>query len=71
MIRHGWRIFVCECGEVWTEKSRDRFSPSGDNCETCSDWVTPFAGCESPATDVDSHGNLVQYERVVIRRGKG
>jgi len=57
--RHGWRKFECECGYKWAEATRDRFSPSGEDCSKCGDWCVPCESWEDPALKVDSCGNLV------------
>ncbi len=59
IVRRGWRAFECqECSTKWEWPSRDRFSPSGENCPNCGDWEFP---CGSRADDdipVDEYGNL-------------
>lgn len=34
----GYRYFECSCGKKWLEHSRDKNTPSGDECE-CGEWV--------------------------------
>ncbi|MET2951740.1 hypothetical protein ABXV18_27040 [Vibrio owensii] len=39
--RAGIRFFSCgECGQAWSEASRDCLSPSGDHCD-CGEYVHP------------------------------
>jgi len=57
--RKGWRSFKCpECGNQWEWPSRDRFSPSGEDCLQCGEWVFPFANREDEALETDDYGNL-------------
>lgn len=58
--RRGWRHFKCdECGVAWRAPSRDCFSPSGDGCVRCSEWVHPFDCQVDLGLEVDSSGNLI------------
>jgi hypothetical protein len=38
-IESGFRLFACECSHEWIEHSRDRHTPSGDDCANCGEWV--------------------------------
>ncbi len=51
-IYGGYRHFVCECGREWVEYSRDRYSPSGDECHKCGDWVLAIP---APQTIVEAY----------------
>lgn len=56
----GYRFFSCdECGAHWSEKSRDCFSPSGEICPKCGEFIRPFNNEEHPEWPVDKSGNLV------------
>ena len=58
-IAQGWRAFDCdECGRKWEWPSRDRFSPSGENCPACGEWIFPHANRADETLPVDSMGNL-------------
>lgn len=57
--RRGWRYFECsECGLRWEWPSRDRFSPSGEDCPSCGEWVFPRGHREDASLPVDDSGNL-------------
>ena len=59
LVRQGWRAFDCyECGRKWEWPSRDRFSPSGENCPDCGEWLFSHANRADEALPVDSMGNL-------------
>lgn len=59
MIRMGWRSFDCdECGHSWEWPTRDRMSPSGENCPECGEWVFPHRNREDSTLPVDESGNL-------------
>lgn len=54
------RSFECdECGHKWEWPSRDRFSPSGENCPRCGEWLFPCGSREDASLPVDSSGNLM------------
>jgi len=58
--RTGYRFFHCEdCGHRWKEATRDRFSPSGENCPRCGEWWFPYHGEADPNLKVDKSGNLI------------
>ena len=58
-VRQGWRAFECdECGHKWEWPSRDRFSPSGENCPKCGEWLFPCGNREDATLPVDDSGNL-------------
>lgn len=57
--RVGWRRFECdECGHQWEWPSRDRHSPSGENCPECGQWVFPCGSRADDTLPVDTWGNL-------------
>ncbi len=59
LVQKGWRAFDCdECGRKWEWPSRDRFSPSGENCPDCGEWLFPHANRADETLPVDSMGNL-------------
>lgn len=59
LVRQGWRAFDCdECGHKWEWPSRDRFSPSGENCPKCGEWLFPCGNREDATLPVDKSGNL-------------
>jgi hypothetical protein len=59
IVRQGWRAFECdECGHKWEWPSRDRFSPSGENCPECGEWLFPCGNREDASLPVDESGNL-------------
>ena len=59
LVRQGWRAFDCDaCGRKWEWPSRDRFSPSGENCPDCGEWLFPHANRADETLPVDSMGNL-------------
>ncbi len=66
--RSGFRYFECaECLHAWHEASRDCFSPSGDPCSECGEFVHPCAYEYHPEWPVDSMLNLlpdVDYEKL-------
>ena len=69
--RKGWRYFDCEdCGEFWKETTRDRFSPSGVDCDNCGAWCHPVNRVPDDDLRVDSSGNLLAYQTLVMRHGK-
>lgn len=57
--RRGWRSFVCECGLKWAEPTRDRLSPSGENCPRCNGWCVPDREWPDRELQVDEFMNLV------------
>lgn len=58
-VRRGWRHFRCdECSHEWDGKSRDAFSPSGEDCPKCGEWVTPEYGVSDESLPCDEFGNL-------------
>ena len=58
--RKGWRAFKCpECNNQWEWPTRDRFSPSGENCLQCGEWVFPFDCREDESLETDKYGNLI------------
>lgn len=60
IVRQGWRAFDCdECGRKWEWPSRDRFSPSGENCPDCGEWLFPHASRADETLPVDTMGNLL------------
>jgi hypothetical protein len=59
-VRRGWRAFRCdECGHEWEWPSRDRHSPSGEDCPKCHEWVFPHANRPDESLPCDSMGNLL------------
>jgi hypothetical protein len=59
IVRQGWRAFECDaCGHKWEWPSRDRFSPSGENCPNCGEWLFPCGNREDASLPVDDSGNL-------------
>lgn len=57
--RKGWRTFECtECNYRWEWPTRDRFSPSGENCPYCREWCTPCSNRPDSSLPVDDRGNL-------------
>jgi hypothetical protein len=59
-VRRGWRFFEChECANKWERPSRDRHSPSGEDCPRCGEWVAPYANRPDPSLPCDSVGNLL------------
>jgi hypothetical protein len=66
-LKAGWRIFHCDtCGEKWESASRDRASPSGEECP-CGEWVFPHAARPDDTLLCNEYGNLAKtYERKVI-----
>ena len=68
--RAGWRHFKCEeCGRLWKETSRDRFSPSGVDCGCCGEWVSPCSNSTKPKVSVDDMGNTLMFECIIIQEG--
>lgn len=61
VVRRGWRFFSCHgCGNEWKTASRDRFSPSGENCPKCEAWTFPHADVQDESLLVDKSGNLLK-----------
>jgi len=59
ILRVGWRSFECgECDHKWEWPSRDRFSPSGEDCPKCGEWCTPRDNRPDASLPTDKHGNL-------------
>jgi len=57
--RKGWRLFECpDCNHQWEWPSRDRFSPSGENCPKCGEWSFPHANRFDEKLQTDLFGNL-------------
>ena len=70
MTRAGWRYFACdECGRIWWETTRDRFSPSGEDCVCCNAWVRPSGTSEVPIVETDAHANVRRHEVRVLHDG--
>lgn len=60
IIRRGWRKFRCdECGHVWEWATRDRLSPSGENCPECGDQCFPYENREDASIPADNMGNIM------------
>lgn len=58
-VRRGWRHFRCqECGHQWKWPSRDAFSPSGENCPRCHEWIHPHQSEVDATILCDKMGNL-------------
>ena len=58
-IRRGWRDFECdECGERWEYPTRDRFSPSGEECPKCATWIHPRGQRVDESIPCDGSGNI-------------
>ena len=57
--RNGWRKFSCECGKGWEWPTRDVYSPSGENCPDCGDFVHPCGGYIDENLHADEFGNLL------------
>lgn len=60
-ICQGWRYFKCRnCGCDWRQTSRDCYTPSGESCLDCDDWVTPVYALPDELISVDKNtGNLI------------
>lgn len=59
MVRQGWRHFECDtCSNKFALPTRDRFSPSGENCPECGEWLHPCGQQEDASLPVDDSGNL-------------
>lgn len=58
-LRQGWRYFNCECGNKWKSKSRDCYSPSGEDCNNCFDFCFPYKSELDLNLKADTSGNLV------------
>lgn len=55
----GWRLFQCaECGDTRWVASRDCMSPSGDDCRSCGNWLSPLEQSVDWDLERDSSGNL-------------
>lgn len=59
-IRRGWRKFVCECGHEFELATRDCFSPSGESCLKCCEWVHPSEHRIDAGLACDTMGNLIE-----------
>ncbi len=60
LIRRGWRAFRCEeCFHAWEYPTRDRLSPSGEDCPECHTWCTPRGNREDATLPCDDSGNLL------------
>lgn len=57
--RGGYRLFRCECGREWKDKSRDCYSPSGEACEVCGEWISPHRREPHPEWLMDLVGNFL------------
>ena len=57
--RRGWRSFTCDCGLIWAEPTRDRLSPSGENCPKCDAWCVPIRQWHDRELKVDDFMNLI------------
>jgi len=71
MSRAGWRLFSCEsCSKVVWMPTRDRFSPSNEDCE-CGETVFPLYNKDTPEIKVDNMGNIIEYPPdEVLRKSK-
>ena len=58
-VRRGWRGFECDCGHKWEWPTRDRHSPSGENCPKCDEWVFPSSSRPDASLPCDKSGNLL------------
>ena len=59
IIRKGRRFFVCDCGCKFDLATRDRYSPSGEDCPKCGEWCFPERSEEDDSVKVDKWGNLI------------
>jgi hypothetical protein len=60
-IRRGWRFFRCpDCDHKWKLKTRDCFSPSGEDCPVCGGWATPNNYVVDVYIPADRMGNLIK-----------
>lgn len=60
--RHGWRLFKCEeCDLLYWEVTRDRFSPSHENCPQCGEVVDPIGNKPDGTLKKDEWGELAEY----------
>lgn len=67
--RHGWRLFSCsECGQVWKEATRDRFSPSKSECSNCGESEQPFGSNADASLKIDASHNLVDAPPNILIR---
>jgi hypothetical protein len=59
----GWTYFHCEeCGNRWSEKSRDCTSPSGSSCKNCAEPCRPKEYEMHLEWPVDPQKNLLEDE---------
>jgi hypothetical protein len=56
----GWRFFQCECRYSWVDKSRDCTSPSGEDCPSCHEFVSPYKNEPHYEWPTDRNGNLLE-----------
>ena len=62
-LRTGWRAFTCyECKFRWAEPTRDRFSPSGNECPICNGIRVPERHWHDEELKIDNLGNLIPVE---------
>jgi hypothetical protein len=62
-LQPGYRRFVCQCGNEWSEPTRDYRSPSGEACARCDEWCTPIARWADGTLPVNVSGNLIGPQR--------
>lgn len=57
--RSGWRGFLCDCGHVWKQATRDYLTPSKETCPNCQSDESPMCRWPDATLEVDSWGNLI------------
>jgi NAD-dependent SIR2 family protein deacetylase len=64
----GWSYYHCEeCGNKFSEKSRDCTSPSGTSCPNCHGFTNPIGNEMHLEWPVDQSKNLIEGTEAVSR----
>lgn len=63
--RQGWRTFKCEeCSYMWSQATRDSYSPSLETCPRCTEDCFPIDGWVDESLKVDKCANLIENKRI-------